>query len=204
MTGLGRAVRWADVRGAGPTARRIPAATASSRAVRRAHALMVLPICVLAVGCLDGISPIEVDYQECPPAVADTTTWERTEGSVSILLPEGFEQIETNYWERAGTRIRITVVVSGQPPFVPFETWNYVGSCSARASNGRRFVIDYGGVSSGGPTPDLGIAAAWRSVPLEGGSGDIILSATMRDHSDARIVEAAVWTMHARSGPGGL
>lgn len=155
--------------------------------------------CVLATACLSG-GPIEAELQDCTRPAADTTGWVRTDGAVSILLPPEFEQIDTNLWERGGTRIRVTTVPTGEEPFVPFPSWNYAGSCSAQI-NERRVVIDYGGVSSGGPTPDLGIAAVWRLVPLPTSTGDIILSAQARDHSDGHVVEAAIWSLHVTVTP---
>lgn len=167
----------------------------------RRTALLAVPVgCVWLSACLDGGTVLETELEDCIRPSIDTTSWVRTEGSVNILLPPEFELIEENRWERGGTRIRLDVVLSGEEPVIPFPGWNYAGSCQARI-NGRRVVIDYGGVSSGGPTPDLGIAAAWRSVPLTGASGDIILSAQARDHSDAVVVEAAIWSIVISSGP---
>lgn len=174
--------------------------TASPQAGLRPALLVALPVCVLLAACLGDNSPIEVEVPECTPPVADTTGWVRTGGAVSILLPPEFEQIDTNRWERGGTRVTLTIVTAGDPPFIPFESWNYAGSCTAWIRD-RRVVIDYGGVSSGGPTPDLGIAAAWRLVALPASTGDIILSAQARDHSDRAVVEAAIWSLHVTSGP---
>ena len=168
---------------------------------RRSTALLTVPlVCVSLSACLDGGSPLDAELQDCIRPSIDTTSWVRTEGAVNILLPPEFEAIAANRWERGGTRIRLDVVISGEEPVIPFPEWNYAGSCQAQI-NGRRVVIDYGGVSSGGPTPDLGIAASWRSVPLPAASGDVILSAQARDHSDAVVVEAAIWSIVISSGP---
>lgn len=166
--------------------------------------VLVLPVCTLLAACLDGgDSLVGLEPEDCIRPAVDTTGWVRTTGSVNIQLPPGFEEIGDQRWERGGTRVALHVVPTGEEPVVPFPEWNYLATCRA-TSNGRRFVIDYGAISSGGPSPDLGIAAAWRSVPLVGGSGDVILSAQARDHSDSQIVEEAIWTIVIRSGPGGL
>ena len=177
--------------------------TAAVRALLRPALLAVLPVCALLAACLGEGGPLEIEVQECVPPVADTTGWVRTDGAVSILLPPEFEQIDTNRWERGGTRITVTTIPVGEPPFRPFESWIYAGSCAARI-NEQRVVIDYGGVSSGGPTPDLAIAAAWRLVPLPRSTGDIILSAQARDHSDRVVVEAAIWSLHVTVLPPAL
>lgn len=169
--------------------------------VKRRGALLVVAAGLAFTACLDGGDPFDTDIPDCLTPTIDTTDWVRTETSVSILLPPEFERIEDR-WERGGTRIQLHVIPSGDDPtFLPLPGLSYSGSCRADI-NGRRVIFDYGGLNSGGPTPDLGVIATWRLVPIVGGAGDIFLSAQAVDHSDAVIVEAAARTIIIPSGPG--
>lgn len=168
----------------------------------RRGAVLVVAAGLAVTACLDAGDPFDTDVPECAIPTIDTSDWVRTEGSVSILLPPEFERVEDR-WERGGTRIWLDVVPIGEDPtFLPLPGLIYTGSCRAEI-NGRRVIFDYGGMNSGGPSPDLGVVATWRSVPIVGGNGDIFLSAQAVDHSDDVVVEAAAWSIIILSGPGG-
>lgn len=166
----------------------------------------VAAVALVLGGCFDDImTPPDPDIPDCVMPQADTTSWTRVTETVldpggmgagariSYLIPPAFENTGERRWERNATLIGWDVGF-GTPPALPYPDFVYSGSCRATISD-KVVVLDYGGINSGGPNPDIAIIVGWQNVPLSGTSGTVIFHARMRDISDRPIIERMLWSV---------
>lgn len=166
----------------------------------------VAAVALVFGGCFDDIvTPLDPDIPNCVMPQADTTSWTRVTETVldpggmgagariSYLIPPAFQNTGERRWERNATLISWDVGF-GTPPGMPYTDFVYSGSCRANISD-KTVVLDYGGINSGGPNPDIAIIVGWQNVPLSGTSGTVVFHARIRDISDRPIIERMLWSV---------